>query len=135
MGRRRPSAVTNAIRAQWVLVAVSGVATLTAFLMRDDLLRAWAESNSAARDILEQGGLEALLWSFAPEPGPPPRRAADVPTTSPESVAMSKALKRAGFAHVGPTTMYALMEAIGLVDDHLAGCHRRGAAAGSGSAT
>ena len=85
--------------------------------------------------LREQGGLEALLWSFAPDPGPPPRRAADVPTTSPESVAMSKALKRAGFAHVGPTTMYALMEAIGLVDDHLAGCHRRGAAAGSGSAS
>lgn len=72
MGRQRPSAVTNAIRTQWVLVGVSGVATLVAFLMRDDLLRAWAESNSAARDILEQGGLEALeqsaisLPSFVP---------------------------------------------------------------------
>jgi hypothetical protein len=72
MGRQRPSPVTNAIRTQWVLVAVSGVATLVAFLMRDDLLRAWAESNSAARDILEQGGLEALeqsaisLPSFVP---------------------------------------------------------------------
>ena len=48
-------------------------------------------------------------------------------TTSPESIALSKALKKAGFAFVGPTTMYALMEAIGLVDDHLLGCHRRGA--------
>ena len=73
-------------------------------------------------------GLEAFLWSFRPEPGPPPRTTAEVPTTSPESVALSKALKKAGFAHVGPTTMYALMEAIGLVDDHLEGCHRRGCA-------
>lgn len=72
------------------------------------------------------GGLESFIWSFRPEPGPPPRTTADVPTTSPESVALSEALKKAGFAHVGPTTMYALMEAIGLVDDHLAGCHRRG---------
>ena len=47
-------------------------------------------------------------------------------TTSPESVALSKALKKRGFAFVGPTTMYALMEAIGIVDDHLVGCHRRG---------
>ena len=48
--------------------------------------------------------------------------------SAPESVALSQALKKAGFAHVGPTTMYALMEAIGLVDDHLEGCHRRGCA-------
>jgi DNA-3-methyladenine glycosylase I len=78
--------------------------------------------------LREQGGLEALVWSFRPEPGPAPRTTADVPTTSPESLALSRALKAAGFAHVGPTTMYALMEAIGLVDDHLEGCHRRGCA-------
>lgn len=78
--------------------------------------------------LREQGGLEAFIWSFRPEPGPAPRTTADVPTTSPESVALAKALKKAGFAHVGPTTMYALMEAIGLVDDHLADCHRRGCA-------
>jgi DNA-3-methyladenine glycosylase I len=75
-----------------------------------------------------QGGLEAFIWSFRPEPGPAPRTTADVPTTSPESLALSRALKKAGFAHVGPTTMYALMEAVGLVDDHLEGCHRRGCA-------
>ncbi|WP_307807943.1 DNA-3-methyladenine glycosylase I [Nocardioides xinjiangensis] len=78
--------------------------------------------------IRDRGGLETFIWSFRPEPGPAPRTTADVPTTSPESVALSKALKRAGFAHVGPTTMHALMEAIGLVDDHLEGCHRRGCA-------
>ena len=84
-----------------------------------------ARATVALRD---QGGLESLIWSFRPEPGPAPRTTADVPTTSPESVALAKALKAAGFAHVGPTTMYALMEAIGLVDDHLEGCHRRGCA-------
>ena len=84
-----------------------------------------ARATVALRD---QGGLEAFIWSFRPEPGPAPRTTADVPTTSPESAALSKALKKAGFAHVGPTTMYALMEAIGLVDDHLEDCHRRGCA-------
>ena len=78
--------------------------------------------------LREHGGLEAFIWGFRPEPGPAPVTTADVPTTSPESVALSKALKTVGFAFVGPTTMYALMEAIGLVDDHLAGCHRRGCA-------
>ncbi len=83
-----------------------------------------ARATVALRD---SGGLEAFLWSFRPEPGPAPRTTDDVPTTTPASLALSKALKRAGFAHVGPTTMHALMEAIGLVDDHLEGCHRRGA--------
>ena len=84
-----------------------------------------ARATVALRD---HGGLEAFIWSFRPEPGPAPRTTADVPTTSPESLALSRALKKVGFAHVGPTTMYALMEAIGLVDDHLEGCHRRGCA-------
>jgi len=75
--------------------------------------------------LREQGGLEAFIWSFRPTPGPAPVTTDEVPTTSPESVALSKALKKAGFAHVGPTTMHALMEAIGVVDDHLEGCHRR----------
>lgn len=78
--------------------------------------------------LREQGGLEAFIWSFRPEPGPAPRTTSDVPTTSAESVALSKALKKVGFAFVGPTTMHALMEAVGLVDDHLEGCHRRGCA-------
>ncbi len=76
--------------------------------------------------LREAEGLEALVASFAPEPGPAPRSFADVPAVTPESTALSKALKKRGFAFVGPTTMYALMQAIGLVDDHLAGCHRRG---------
>jgi DNA-3-methyladenine glycosylase I len=70
-------------------------------------------------------GLAALLWSFAPtRPGPRPQTLADVPTTSAESVAMAKELKRRGFAFVGPTTAYALMQATGMVDDHVASCFR-----------
>jgi DNA-3-methyladenine glycosylase I len=71
-------------------------------------------------------GLAALLWSFAPVPRPPrPATRADVPATTPESVAMAKALKKRGFRFVGPTTAYALMQATGMVDDHLAGCFVR----------
>ncbi|MBO1770519.1 DNA-3-methyladenine glycosylase I [Agrococcus sp. TF02-05] len=76
--------------------------------------------------LRDDGGLAALIWSFQPASTPMPRSFADVPTSSPESVALSKELKRRGFAHVGPTTMFALMEAVGIVDTHLIGSHRRG---------
>ncbi|HMM95699.1 DNA-3-methyladenine glycosylase I [Phycicoccus sp.] len=72
------------------------------------------------------GDLAAFVWSFRPAETPRPRTYAEVPTTSPESLALSKALKRKGFAFVGPTTMFALMEAVGIVDTHLLGSHRRG---------
>jgi DNA-3-methyladenine glycosylase I len=68
------------------------------------------------------GGLSALLWSYAPAPRPRPRTRADVPATTPESTTMAKDLKKRGFKFVGPTTAYALMQATGMVDDHLAGC-------------
>lgn len=71
------------------------------------------------------GALDALLWSFAPEPREhAPASFADVPATTPESVAMSKHLRRLGFKFVGPTTLYALMQSSGMVDDHVAGCFR-----------
>ncbi|MFJ5298695.1 DNA-3-methyladenine glycosylase I [Pseudomonas sp. NPDC088368] len=76
--------------------------------------------------LRERGGLAAFIWSFQPEVTPEPRTMAEVPTTSPESLALSKALQKAGFAFVGPTTMYALMEATGIVDTHLMQSHRRG---------
>jgi DNA-3-methyladenine glycosylase I len=69
------------------------------------------------------GGLTALLWSFAPPAGPRPKTTADIPAITPQSTAMAKALKKAGLRFVGPTTAYALMQATGMVDDHLAGCH------------
>ncbi len=77
------------------------------------------------RDAVD-GGLDALVWSFAPEPGrPAPREPGDVPATSPESTALARALKRFGFGFVGPTTAYAAMQACGLVNDHFEGCHAR----------
>ncbi|WP_040156539.1 DNA-3-methyladenine glycosylase I [Mobilicoccus massiliensis] len=83
--------------------------------------------NAAATIALrEEGGLAEFIWSFRPDRTPEPRTFAEVPTSSPESVALAKALKQRGFAHVGPTTMYALMEAVGIVDTHLVGSHRRG---------
>lgn len=72
------------------------------------------------------GGLAELVWSFQPETTPEPSRIEDVPTQSPESVALAKRLRAEGFRFVGPTTMFALMEAIGIVDTHLVGSHRRG---------
>jgi len=72
------------------------------------------------------GGLAELVWSFRPDETPRPTSFAEVPTTSPESVALAKELKARGFRHVGPTTMFALMEAVGIVDTHLVGSHRRG---------
>jgi DNA-3-methyladenine glycosylase I len=77
-----------------------------------------------ARAALElPDGLDSLLWSFAP----PPRRRrarsfAEIPASTAESTALSKELKRRGFRFVGPTIVYAFMQAAGLVDDHLAGC-------------
>ncbi|GAA1318351.1 DNA-3-methyladenine glycosylase I [Leucobacter albus] len=70
--------------------------------------------------------LSELVWQHRPETTPVPATEADIATTSAESVALAKALKRRGFRFVGPTTMYALMSAIGLVDLHLVGSHRRG---------
>jgi DNA-3-methyladenine glycosylase I len=67
-------------------------------------------------------GLAALLWSFAPAPRPRPATGAEVPALTPESTAMAKALKKRGFKFVGPTTAYALMQATGMVDDHIEGC-------------
>lgn len=76
--------------------------------------------------LRQEGGLAEFVWSFRPAATPEPVTFADVPTTSPESLALSKALKAKGFRFVGPTTMHALMEAVGMVDTHLVGSHRRG---------
>ncbi|HEY7857510.1 MAG TPA: DNA-3-methyladenine glycosylase I [Candidatus Nanopelagicales bacterium] len=68
------------------------------------------------------GALDRLFWSYRPARHPRPRSSADIPATSPESVALAKALRKVGFAFVGPTTAYAALQALGVVDDHLAGC-------------
>ncbi|MFD8297932.1 DNA-3-methyladenine glycosylase I [Streptomyces bauhiniae] len=77
-----------------------------------------------------EGELDELIWSHAPDPAgrPVPKVLGDVAAVTPESTALSKALKKRGLRFVGPTTAYALMQACGLVDDHLEACVSRGAA-------
>lgn len=84
-----------------------------------------ARATVRLRDTVD-GGLAGLVWSYRPESTPRPHRFADIPTQSEQSVALAGDLKRRGFRFVGPTTMYALMEAIGIIDTHLVGSHRRG---------
>ncbi|MFC6237443.1 DNA-3-methyladenine glycosylase I [Longivirga aurantiaca] len=88
-----------------------------------------ARATLALLDADGEGALDRLVWSFAPEPRPRPRSHSEVAPSTPESVALAKALKKRGFVFVGPTTMYAAMQAMGLVDDHLQGCHVPPAAA------
>lgn len=83
-----------------------------------------AISNARLLTSMAPGELDALMWSFAPARHRRPASFAEVPATTPESEAMSRALRSAGFRFVGPTTMYALMQSAGMVDDHVAGCHR-----------
>jgi DNA-3-methyladenine glycosylase I len=89
-------------------------------------IRAAITNARATVALREVGGLDALVWSHRPEVTPAPHTPGEVPTVSAESKALSKALKAKGFVFVGPTTAHALMEAIGLIDTHLVGCHRRG---------
>jgi DNA-3-methyladenine glycosylase I len=127
--RKRP-----AFRAAFAGFAIDAVAAFTEAdeerLMADaGIVRNRAKITAAIRNARAAQqvpeGLDALLWSFAPDP---PRRRpatlAEVPATSSESVAMARELKRRGFVFVGPTTAYALMQATGMVDDHVVGCFR-----------
>jgi DNA-3-methyladenine glycosylase I len=82
-------------------------------------------ANARATVALHEAGqtLSELLWSFAaPVPAPAPQTLQEMPSTTPESKAMARELKRRGFRFVGPTTAYALMQACGIVNDHIAGC-------------
>ncbi|SDN61386.1 DNA-3-methyladenine glycosylase I [Actinomyces ruminicola] len=86
-----------------------------------------ARATVALRDADDvDGGLAGLVWSYRPAATPAPRTLAETPTRSPESEALARRLKRLGFRFVGPTTVFALMEAIGIVDTHLVGSWRRG---------
>jgi DNA-3-methyladenine glycosylase I len=98
------------IRNRAKVLATIGNARVTAELVRE-----------------KTGALDEIVWGFAPPDGRPrPRTWADVPAVTPESEALSKALRKLGFRFVGPTTMYALMQSAGMVDDHLEGCWRAG---------
>lgn len=127
--RKRP-----AFRTAFAGFSIDAVAAFTAAdqarlmadagIVRNRAKIAAAVSNARAAQQLPEG-LSALLWSFAPTgPRPRPATLADVPATSPESTAMARELKRRGFVFVGPTTAYALMQATGMVDDHVADCFR-----------
>jgi DNA-3-methyladenine glycosylase I len=129
--RKRP-----AFRAAFAGFDIDAVAAFTeedeARLMADaGIVRNRAKVRAAVSNArVAQGlpeGLSELLWSFAPT-GERPRPATldEVPAVTPESTAMAKELKRRGFAFVGPTTAYALMQATGMVDDHVASCFRAG---------
>ncbi|KJK41170.1 3-methyladenine DNA glycosylase [Streptomyces variegatus] len=86
-------------------------------------------ANARALTEWSPGELDALIWSHAPGPAgrPVPKTLSDVPPVTPESTALSKALKKRGLRFVGPTTAYALMQACGLVNDHLEACGARSA--------
>ena len=91
-------------------------------------IEATIKNAKAARRLTEEGdSLTELLWSFAPDPArqSTPASGADLQSTTAESTEMARELKRRGFAFVGPTTAYSLMQAAGLVNDHLAGCEFR----------
>jgi DNA-3-methyladenine glycosylase I len=85
-------------------------------------LRACVRNARATLELRAHGGLPALVWTAAEVPGPVRERWDDVPASTPASTALARSLKHRGFVFVGPTTVYSLMQACGLVDDHLAGC-------------
>jgi DNA-3-methyladenine glycosylase I len=111
-------------------VAEFGDADVTRLMSDASIVRNRAKIDAAIRNARAIADLDRpldeLLWSFAPDPAarPRPKALAEVPAVTPESTAMAKELKKRGFAFVGPTTAYALMQATGMVDDHVAGCWR-----------
>jgi DNA-3-methyladenine glycosylase I len=109
-------------------VAAFGEQDLTRLLNDTGIVRNRSKIEAAIRNARAAAdlpdGLASLLWSYAPPPRKHrPRTFAEVPAVTPESTAMAKDLKKRGFRFVGPTTAYALMQATGMVDDHLADCH------------
>jgi DNA-3-methyladenine glycosylase I len=107
-------------------------------IVRNRAKIAAAIANARATVALQEAGetLTGLLWSFAPTaPAPAPAALADMPASTPQSKALARELKRRGFRFVGPTTAYALMQATGIVNDHLAGCVVRAAVEAERAAT
>jgi DNA-3-methyladenine glycosylase I len=114
------------------VIAHFGDSDVTRLLADERIIRNRAKieatlANARATVAMRAAGeaLDALIRDHAPAPRDPPASWADVPSTTPETVALARELKRRGFRFVGPTTLYALMQACGLVDDHLAGCPAR----------
>jgi DNA-3-methyladenine glycosylase I len=101
---------------------VEPLITDTRLIRSGPKLRACVRNARATLALRDEGGLPAVLWTAAELPGPVPEGWSDVPASTPSSATLAKDLKRRGFVFVGPTTVYSLMQACGLVDDHLAGC-------------
>lgn len=124
--RKRPAFRAAFAGFDAAVVAEYGEADVARLLSDAGIVRNRAKIEAAianARASLEvPGGVAALVWSYAPESTPVRRTLADVPATTPESVALAKRLRKEGFRFVGPTTAYAMMQACGLVDDHLEAC-------------
>lgn len=114
------------------IVAEFGSQEIEELMANDQIVRNRLKINATIKNaqatlkLRKEGGLGELIWSFQPDDTPHPERMDEVPSTSPESIALARELKKRGFSFVGPTTMFALMEAIGMVDTHLMGSHRRG---------
>lgn len=115
------------------LVAAYGEADVERLLGDEGIIRnrskilATITNARATLKLREEGeSLARLVWAHMPDRSPSPEREEDVPSTSAESIALARELKRRGFAFVGPTTVYALMTAIGIADAHLVSSHRRG---------
>ena len=113
-------------------VAAFGAADVARLLADAGIVRNRAKvdaaiANARALVALREAGrpFPELVWSFSPDPSAAPRQLADVPASTGESRELAKELKRQGFRFVGPTTAYALMQAAGLVNDHVAGCFVR----------
>jgi DNA-3-methyladenine glycosylase I len=95
---------------------------------RGKIEAAIANARATLSVIEAEGSLATLVWRFEPDPPPSaPASPPDIPASTPASVALARELRRRGFRFIGPTTAYATMQAVGLVDDHLDGCHARGA--------
>ncbi len=107
---------------------VERLVTDAAIVRHRGKITAVIDNAARALELIEEvGSLSDHLWSFAPEPraaADRPQRMGDLTPTSPESIALSKDLKRRGWRFVGPTTVYAFMQSMGMVDDHLAACWR-----------
>ena len=124
--RKRPAFRTAFAGFEIERVAAFGDADVARLMADAGIVRNRAKIHAAIANARAAAALDMplaeLLWSFAPPRRPRPRTPAEVPAITPESTAMAKELKRRGFRFVGPTTAYALMQACGLVDDHLEGC-------------
>jgi DNA-3-methyladenine glycosylase I len=111
-------------------VAGFGEAEVARLLADPGIVRSRAKvaaaiANARAMVAMADTTLERLVWAHAPAARPAPTSLAAIPASTPESAALAAELKRRGFRFVGPTTVYAMMQACGVVDDHLAGCFVR----------